>query len=209
MERPSKVVSAGSYTYSYDLSGVLRSAALPTSGDSVTYYLDGLNRRIGRETVWGSTKQYQYLLYDDNLRVAAELTSSNTIRSTFVYGTKPNVPDYMVQGTTVYRIISDWAGSVRLVVNVSSGIIAQQIDYDEFGNVISSTFYDSRRAPFRLSAFRSSPSASPEDCGTRTQVWRGSARGTMTRSWEGGLVRTRCSSMAATRIYTRMLAATP
>ncbi len=40
---------------------------------------------------------------------------------------------------TVYQIISDHLGSPRLVVNVATGVVAQQMDYDEFGNVI----YDS------------------------------------------------------------------
>jgi len=34
-------------------------------------------------------------------------------------------------------IFSDHLGSLRLVVNTSSGAVAEQIDYDEFGNVVS------------------------------------------------------------------------
>jgi RHS repeat-associated protein len=45
----------------------------------------------------------------------------------------------MVQGSTTYRILSDHLGSVRLVVNTSTGAIAQRIDYDEFGNITSDT----------------------------------------------------------------------
>ncbi len=40
---------------------------------------------------------------------------------------------------TIYQIITDHLGSPRLVVNVSTGVIVQRIEYDEFGNVI----YDS------------------------------------------------------------------
>jgi RHS repeat-associated protein len=36
-----------------------------------------------------------------------------------------------------YRLISDHLGSVRLVVDVSSGVIAQRLDYDEFGVVLA------------------------------------------------------------------------
>jgi RHS repeat-associated protein len=39
----------------------------------------------------------------------------------------------MIKNGTTYRIISDHLGSVRLVVGVSDGTIAQRIDYDEFG----------------------------------------------------------------------------
>ena len=36
---------------------------------------------------------------------------------------------------TIYQIITDHLGSPRLVVNASTGVIVQRIDYDEFGNV--------------------------------------------------------------------------
>lgn len=38
-----------------------------------------------------------------------------------------------------HRIITDQVGSVRLVVNTSTGVIAQRMDYDTFGNVILDT----------------------------------------------------------------------
>jgi RHS repeat-associated protein len=65
------------------------------------------------------------------------LSSGGAISQRFVYGTKPNVPDYIVASGTSYRVISDERGSVRLVVNASTGAIVQQIEYDEFGNVLS------------------------------------------------------------------------
>ncbi len=36
-------------------------------------------------------------------------------------------------------MISDHLGSIRFVVNSASGAIAQQISYDEFGQVISNS----------------------------------------------------------------------
>jgi RHS repeat-associated protein len=35
-----------------------------------------------------------------------------------------------------YRIIADHLGSVRMVVNATTGEVVQRIDYDEFGNII-------------------------------------------------------------------------
>jgi len=78
-------------------------------------------------------------LYDGQLRIVAELDGSNNIVSRFVYGSRTNVPDYMIKGGTTYRIISDTLGSPRLVVDVSIGTIAQEIDYDEFGVVMNDT----------------------------------------------------------------------
>ena len=57
--------------------------------------------------------------------------------SRFVYGTKKNVPDYMVKAGVTYRFVTDLQSSVRLVVNASTGAIAQRIDYDAYGRVLS------------------------------------------------------------------------
>jgi RHS repeat-associated protein len=124
--------------YGYDLEGNLRSVSLP-GGIAVAYTIDGKNRRIGRKLTQGSSSLQQWFLYDDQLRIAAELDGSYNVVSVFVYGTKPNVPDYMVRGGTAYRIISDQLGSVRIVANSSSGAIVQQVDYDEFGNVLDNS----------------------------------------------------------------------
>jgi RHS repeat-associated protein len=40
---------------------------------------------------------------------------------------------------TVYRLITDHLGSVRLVVNVSDGTVTQRMDYDAFGRVLRDT----------------------------------------------------------------------
>jgi RHS repeat-associated protein len=45
----------------------------------------------------------------------------------------------MVQGATTYRIVSDHLGSVRLVVNASTGVIVQRMEYDAWGQVIVDT----------------------------------------------------------------------
>ncbi len=41
----------------------------------------------------------------------------------------------MIKNGDTYRIISDYLGSVRLVLNSSDGSVAQRLDYDEFGHV--------------------------------------------------------------------------
>ena len=76
-------------------------------------------------------------MYEDQLRPVAELDGAGNVVTRFVYGTKINVPDYMVKGGVTYRIISDHLGSPRLVINITTGEIAQQIDYDEFGNILT------------------------------------------------------------------------
>jgi RHS repeat-associated protein len=77
-------------------------------------------------------------LYDQD-RIVAQLNASGVIVSQFVYGTRSNTPDYMLQGAVTYRMFSDQLGGPRLVVNASSGQVAERIDYDEFGNVTNDT----------------------------------------------------------------------
>jgi RHS repeat-associated protein len=122
--------------YSYDELGNLMSVTLPSSS-VVEYVVDGRNRRIGKKV---NGTLVQGFLYKDLLNPIAELNGSNDVVSRFVYGTKPNVPDYMEKNGVVYRIISDHLGSVRLVVNAEDGSVIQRIDYDAFGNVLNDTF---------------------------------------------------------------------
>jgi RHS repeat-associated protein len=128
-------------TYTYDALGNLRSVDLP-DGTTITYQIDGRNRRIGRIEDDGVTTVVQRFVYKDQLNPVAELDESGNLVAQFVYGTKPNVPDYMIKYGTdagMYRILSDHLGSVRLVTNVSDGTIMQRIDYDEFGVVLQDT----------------------------------------------------------------------
>jgi RHS repeat-associated protein len=77
-------------------------------------------------------------VYQDALNPVAEFDGDGTVVKRFVYGSKFNVPDYMLvwedPSWVKYRILSDHLGSPRLVVNSATGDIVQRIDYDEFGN---------------------------------------------------------------------------
>jgi len=69
----------------------------------------------------------------------AELGGSGAVVSRFVYGTRSNVPEYLVRRGATYRIVSDHLGSVRLVVDASTGAVAQRLDYDAWGVVTQDT----------------------------------------------------------------------
>ncbi|MEQ8820765.1 MAG: hypothetical protein RLY93_11020, partial [Sumerlaeia bacterium] len=45
----------------------------------------------------------------------------------FVYGGRGHVPDWMVKGGAYYRFVTDHLGSVRRVVNVETGTVAQAV----------------------------------------------------------------------------------
>ena len=59
--------------------------------------------------------------------------------SRFVYGSRAHVPDYLVKGTTTYRLVTDERGSVRLVLDTATGTVAQRLTYDPWGRVTSDT----------------------------------------------------------------------
>lgn len=119
--------------YTYDAFGNLKTVQLP-GGLRLDYVIDGANRRIGKRV---DGAMVQGFLYQDQLRIAAELNGRSEVVARFVYGEKRNVPEYMVKGGMTYRLITDHLGSVRLVVDTQGGQIAQRIDYDEWGRITS------------------------------------------------------------------------
>ena len=109
--------------------GNLKSVVLP-DGRRIEYLIDGQNRRVGKKV---NGTLVQAVLYQDQLKPIAELDGSGNIVSRFIYGIGVNVPDYMIKGGATYRIIKDHLGSPRLVVDVATNSVAQQLDYDAFG----------------------------------------------------------------------------
>ena len=151
-ELESRTAGSQSTTYTYDVLGNLIAAALP-DGEHISYIIDPENRRVGRvagQTGFTITPENTHLrghentelrtgyLYDGD-RIVAQLDDNNQIVSRFVYATGATSPDYMVRGGVTYRIIADQLGSPVIMVNTSTGALAEQISYDEFGNVLSDT----------------------------------------------------------------------
>jgi RHS repeat-associated protein len=100
--------------------------------------IDEENRRIGKQ-VNGSL--VQGFLYENQLEPVAELDGSGNLVSRFVYCGcgAGNIPQYLVKGGVTYRIIADHLGSPRLVVDSTTGVVMQRMDYDEFGNITLDT----------------------------------------------------------------------
>jgi RHS repeat-associated protein len=134
-ELQSRTNGAQVTTYGYDQLGNLVSAQLPEA-TQLSYVIDARSRRIGK-SVNGTLAQR--FLYQDSLRIAAELDVTGSVIGRFVYGTRVSVPEYVVRGGNTYRIVVDQLGSARLVVDTTTGQIVQRMDYDEFGNVTQDT----------------------------------------------------------------------
>ena len=122
-------------SYVYDVIGNLKSVTLP-DGKQIEYVIDGRNRRIGKKV---NGTLVQGFLYQGRLRPVVELDGTGSVVSRFVYATRSNVPDYMIKAGVTYRIVTDHLGSPRLVIDVATGTVAQRMDYDEFGQVLSDT----------------------------------------------------------------------
>ncbi len=122
-------------SYAYDALGNLTSVRLD-NGDSVKYVVDGANRRVGRKLgdVWTNG-----WIYQNALRPAAELDASGAVLNRYVYGADGLSPSLMIRGGATYRVITDHLGSVRGIVNVSTGAVAQSQTCDPWGVLIAST----------------------------------------------------------------------
>jgi RHS repeat-associated protein len=130
-ELATKTFNSTSTSFVYDVLGNLIQVGLP-NGASIQYLVDGLNRRVGKKVNGVLVKAW---LYQGELTPIAELDGSGQLVSQFVYGTRANVPDYMVRNGRTYQYITDDLGSVRLIVDASTGEIVQRMSYDPWGVV--------------------------------------------------------------------------
>lgn len=105
-EWSSKTAEGKTTEYRYDGFGNLKSVALP-GGTKIDYVADGANRRIAKKV---NGKLVQGFLYQDGLKVIAELDGQNQVVARFVYATSPNVPDYMHTSGGI-----QYPASIRLV----------------------------------------------------------------------------------------------
>ena len=133
-ELASQVNGAQSTSYTYDALGNLIAVTLP-DGTALGYMVDGQNRRVGVTVNGVLTTGYLW----DGGQLVAQLDGSNNIVSQFVWGTRHNIPDYMISKGVTYRFVADATGSPRLIVNTTSGAIAEEIDYGPFGDITNDT----------------------------------------------------------------------
>lgn len=118
-------------SYAYDEVGNLRSVELP-DGRVIEYEHDGEDRPIGRRIDGVADRGW---LWGRDAGPAAELNAAGDVESQFVYATFGHVPEYMIRDGQRWRLVTDVRGSVRLVVNTSTGAIGQRLDYDPWGVV--------------------------------------------------------------------------
>ncbi len=121
-------------SFTYNSFGQITSVKLGST--SYEYEIDGYGRRIQNNV--NGTLQSSYI-YQDQIRVAGVVGPDGKVLQRYIYGAKFHVPDYMVIKGEMYRIITDYLGSVRLIVRVKDGSVAQEMLHDEFGKVTKNT----------------------------------------------------------------------
>ena len=154
-ELQSKSNGTETTTYQYDVLGNLRHVTLP-DGTNIDYVIDGQNHRVGKKV---NGALVQGWLYGNQPNPLAELDGNKNVVSIFVYGSRANVPDYMVKGGVTYRILTDHLGSPRLIIDASTGTVLQRLDYDEFGNILQDTNVLYNGQPIAVVVARSLPEA--------------------------------------------------
>jgi RHS repeat-associated protein len=122
-------------SYVYDTLGNLTQVTLP-SGSVITYTVDGRGRRVGKSIDGVLVKAW---LYGDQLRPIAELDGTGAVMSRFVYGTRVNVPEYIIKDGQTYRVFSDHLGSPRIIVEATTGAVVHRMDFGPFGEVQQNT----------------------------------------------------------------------
>jgi len=129
-----KTTPQGNIGYTYDSLGNLRKVDFGSK--VIDYDIDGKDRRIAKRIAGNVVTRY---VWENQLRIAAELNSSNVVQKRFIYGTGINVPDYMIYQGKKYFFVKDHRGSVNMVVDVDSGEVKQKISYTEWGEIIEDT----------------------------------------------------------------------
>jgi RHS repeat-associated protein len=117
--------------YTYDGGGRLQAVAHGST--TIAYVHDALGRRVGRVVNGAFERGW---LYKDSLNPIAQVNAAGVVEATYVYVTRANVPDYIVTTAgAVYRVVSDHLGSVRMLVNATTGAVVERYDYDVWGRV--------------------------------------------------------------------------
>jgi RHS repeat-associated protein len=126
-------ISTGVVTnYAYDVKTNLLTVDI-LGGDRIDYAVDGTDRRVARYV--NGVLDQTYIWASDSIVASFD----GGVFTRYVYGTSGEAPDYFVRSGSTYRLVKDGRGSVRLVVDATTGVIAQRLDYGPFGEVLLDT----------------------------------------------------------------------
>jgi RHS repeat-associated protein len=133
-ELASKTTGSETTNYTFDVYGNLYN--VQQSDKTISYQFDALDRRVAKFVSDNLISRY---VWQDQLRLAAELNADGSMKKQFVYADGVNSPEYMIFDGKRYFFVKDHRGSINLVVNVDSGEVVQRMSYSEFGEVVEDT----------------------------------------------------------------------
>src|SRR5690554_7837672 len=114
---------------------------LNSTENPIDYQINALDQRVAKHRLneW-IPDDGQHWLWSTDGQLLAEFDADGDIIRHFIYATRSHVPDMMYANVNgawgLYRFMTDWRGSVRLVVNVDTGAIVHRLDYTPFGRVL-------------------------------------------------------------------------
>jgi RHS repeat-associated protein len=118
-------------TYTYDGQGNLRHVDLP-DGRAIDYVIDSENRRVAKKVNGAVVRKW---IYEDQLKPVAEFDGAGTLLARYLNGVT-------LKSGVSYRVVTDHLGTPKLLVNSSTGAVAQRLDFDEWGQVTSNSAVD-------------------------------------------------------------------
>jgi RHS repeat-associated protein len=98
--------------------------------------LDPGGRRIGKKI---NGVLVQGFVYGDEITPIAEFDGAGSVVAVFVYATGRTAPDYVVKGTSKYRILADHVGTPRFLIDADTGAVTEQLEHDVWGQVLADT----------------------------------------------------------------------
>jgi len=133
--RLAEVRGTDSLAYEHDDLGRLTSVTSRLGGVT-TFKLDASGRRV-QELRNGSVARK--FLYGGSLMPMAELDAAGVVKTEYVYGSGSVAPDYLLQGSKTIYLLRDQLGSVQQAIDVSTGAVLQELEYDVTGVVSRNT----------------------------------------------------------------------
>jgi RHS repeat-associated protein len=134
-ERLTRTTGAGQTLYTYDGRGHLQSVTAP-GGVRADYDLDAYGRRITKRR--NGTVQNRFL-YRNGLQPTAEVDAGGALISRYIYARGELGPDALERAGVTYLLLKDERGSIRYVIDATSGAVLHALTYDAFGRVLSDT----------------------------------------------------------------------
>ena len=130
-QRQSKTNAGGTTNYTFDTLGNLTAVSTPSK--TIQYIIDGYGRRVAKIENGFVTRYY---LWQDQLKLAAELNGAGQLIKRYVYTNNEHSPDYMLYQGNYFVFIKDHRGSILNVLNARTGQVMQSLKYSDWGKVI-------------------------------------------------------------------------